>query len=100
MIQAHNPMIIGDSKNVAVTFQSGPKIVSLALDNSAGRMETLRRGAILLMIEDETGNSDVTSQVFDEAADGHAVHASLSNFEIAMMWLRRVEWGMDIGVAK
>jgi hypothetical protein len=52
------------------------------------------------MIEDETGNSDVTSQVFDEAADGHAVHASLSNFEIAMMWLRRVEWGMDIGVAK
>ena len=100
MIQAHNPMIIGDSKNVAVTFQSGPKIVSLALDNSAGRRETLRRGMILLMIEDETGNSDVTSQVFEEAEDGHAVHASLGNFEIAMMWLRRVEWGMDIGMTK
>ena len=94
MIQAHNPMIIGDSKNVAVTFQNGSKVVSLALDNSGGRMETLRRGMILLMIDDETGNSDVTAQVFDEAADGHAVHASLSNFEIAMNWLRRVEWGM------
>ena len=58
MIQAHNPMIIGDSKNVAVTFQSGPKIVSLALDNSAGRMETLRRGSILLMVENESGNSE------------------------------------------
>jgi len=100
MIQAHNPMIIGDSKNVAVTFQSGPKIVSLALDNSAGRMETLRRGMILLMIEDETGNSDVTAQVFEEAEDGHAVHASLGNFDIAMNWLRRVEWGLDAGVAK
>jgi hypothetical protein len=100
MIQAHNPMIIGDAKNVAVTFQSGSKVVSLALDNSAGQMETLRRGSILLMIEDETGNSDVTAQVFDEAGDERVVHASLSNFEIAMMWLRRVEWGMDGGMAK
>ncbi len=100
MIQAHNPMIIGDSKNVAVTFQSGPKIVSLALDNSAGRMETLRRGMLLLMIDDESGNRDVTDQVFDEAADGHAVHASLDNFEIAMNWLRRSAWGMETGLAK
>jgi len=100
MIQAHNPMIIGEAKNVAVTFQNGPKILSLALDNSGGRMETLRRGMILLMIEDETGNSDVTSQVFEEAADGHAVHASLDNFEIAMNWLKRCSWGMDAASAK
>jgi hypothetical protein len=100
MIQAHNPMIIGDAKNIAVTFQSGPKLVSLALDNSAGRMETLRRGSILLMIEDETGNSDVTSEVFAEAKGGPAVRANLDNFEIAMNWLRRAEWGMDAGVAK
>jgi len=49
-----------------------------------------------LMTEDEKGNSDVTSQVFDEAADGHAVWASLGNFEKAMNWLRRVEWGMGV----
>mgnify|MGYP003977575483 FL=1 len=96
MIQAHNPMIIGDAKNIAVTFQNGSRVVSLSLDNSGGRMETLRRGSILLMTEDEKGNSDVTSQVFDEAADGHAVWASLCNFEKAMNWLRRVEWGMGV----
>ena len=100
MIQAFNPMIIGDAKNVAVTFQSGSKILSLSLDNSCGRMEMLRRGTILLMVEDETDNRDVTDQVFEEAADGHAVHTSLGNFEIAMNWLRRVEWGMDLMVAK
>jgi len=100
MIQAHNPMIIGDAKNVAVTFQNGSKILSISLDNSLGRMETLRRGAILLMIEDEAGNSDVTAQVFEEAEDGHAVHASLGNFEIAMNWLRRCAWGMDAASAK
>jgi|TARA_R110000824_G_scaffold66464_2_gene172480 hypothetical protein len=87
-------MIIGDSKQVAVTFQSGAKILSLSLDNSLGRMETLRRGDVRLMIEGEDGNRDVTDQVFEEAADGHAVHASMGNFEIAMNWLRRVQWGM------
>ena len=95
MIQAHNPMIIGDSKQIAVTFQSGAKILSLSLDNSLGRvMETLRRGDVRLMIEGEDGNRDVTDRVFEEAADGHVVHASLGNFEIAMNWLRRVQWGM------
>ena len=95
MIQAHNPMIIGDSKQVAITFQSGPKILSLSLDNSLGRMETLRRGDVRLMIEDGSGNHDVTDQIFEEAGDGHIVHANLGNFEIAMNWLRRVEWGME-----
>jgi hypothetical protein len=94
VIQAHNPMIIGDSKQIAVTFQSGAKILSLSLDNSLGRMETLRRGDVRLMIEGEDGNRDVTDRVFEEAADGHVVHASLGNFEIAMNWLRRVQWGM------
>ena len=99
MIQAHNPMIIGDAKNIAVTFQSGSKVVSLALDNSAGRMETLRRGDIRLLIEDESGCKDVTDLIFPKA-DVENVRANLDNFEIAMMWLRRAEWGMDIGVAK
>ena len=107
MIQAHNPMIFGDSKQVAVTFQNGAKILSLSLDNSVGRMETLRRGDIRLMIQHagnpkmgiDEENVDVTSEVFDEAADGHVVHASLGNFETAMNWLRRVDWGFD-GLAK
>ena len=100
MIQAFNPMIFGDSKQVAVTFQSGSKILSLSLDNSAGRMKTLGRGDIRLIVKDENGNRDVTDQIFEEAADGHAVWSSMGNFEIAMNWLRRVEWGMDLMVAK
>ena len=100
MIQAHNPMIIGDSKNIAVTFENGNKIVSLALDNSAGRMETLRRGAILLMVDHNGHARDVTPNVFPEAEDGHTVWASLTNFELAMNWLRRCEWGMDAGLAR
>ena len=100
MIQAFNPMIFGDSKQVAVTFQSGSKILSLSLDNSGGRAETLRRGDVRLMIENKAGTHDVTDQVFEEAADGHVVHANLGNFETAMNWLRRVEWGMDLMVAK
>jgi len=91
MIQAHNPMIFGDSKQVAVSFENGDKIVSLSLDNSLGRMDTLRRGSILLMI----GKDDVTTQVFEEAEDGHVVWASLGNFEKAMNWLRRTRWGIS-----
>jgi hypothetical protein len=45
-------------------------------------------------------NVDVTAEVFEEAADGHPVWASMGNFDIAMNWLRRVEWGMDLMVAK
>ena len=97
MIQAHNPMIFGDSKNVAVTFQNGSKILSLSLDNSSGRMEMLGRGSILLMVEDDSGNHDVTAQVFEEAADGHTVWSSLGNFETAMNWLRRTSWGFCSG---
>ena len=68
MIQAHNPMIIGDSKQVAVTFQSGAKILSLSLDNSLGRMETLRRGDVRLMIEgeDETRIHELAQDIVDE----------------------------------
>ena len=100
MIQAHNPMIFGDSKQVAVTFQNGPKILSLSLDNSGGRSETLRRGDVRLMIENKAGTHDVTDRVFEEAADGHVVHASLGNFETAMNWLRQTSWGFDLGLVK
>jgi len=95
MIQAHNPMIIGDSKNISVTFENGCKIVSLSLDNSAGRMKMLSRGSILLMIQEDDQNKDVTATIFPEAADGHQVWANLDNFETALHWLRRTDWGMD-----
>jgi hypothetical protein len=94
MIQAHNPMIIGDAKNVAVTFQNGQRVVSLALDNSAGRMKMLRRGDIRLLIEDKSGCKDVTTQVFPKA-DVQNIRADLGNFELAMNWLKRCSWGLE-----
>jgi len=90
MIQAHEPMIIGDSKNISVTFHEGQKMISLALDNSAGRMTALRRGDIRLI--DESG--DVTSKVFG-GGEADIVRANLDNFETALRWLRRTDWGMD-----
>ena len=92
MIQAHEPMIIGDAKNVAVTFENGAKILSLALDNSCGRMKSLRRGDIRLMRRNTDDSvDDVTDDVF--ACGDSPVFASLENFEKAMNWLRRTNWG-------
>ncbi len=96
MIQAHNPMqlpmndIAGNvSRTVCVTFSNGTKTLSLSLDNSLGRMDSLRRGNIRLFVDDE----DTTSLIFSEA-DKQQVWASMENFETAMNWLRRTEWGM------
>jgi hypothetical protein len=83
-------MIIGDAKNIAVTFHEGQKMISLALDNSAGRMAELRRGDIRLI----DGSEDVTSRVFG-GSEAAIVPASLDNFEKAMSWLRRSDRGLE-----
>lgn len=93
-IQAHDPMILPgvqgrQNTSVAVEFHNGDKLVSLALNNSGGRMEKLGRGDIRLFV----GQEDVTPKVFGEESAAHNVHASLDNFELAMAWLRRVNWG-------
>jgi hypothetical protein len=74
--------------SVAVEFQNGDKLLSLALNNSGGRMEKLRRGDVRCFV----GKDDVTNDVFNVTGDVH-IHASLDNMETAMRWLRRVEWG-------
>ena len=90
MIQAHDPQIIGDCKNIAVTFHNGRKVLSLALDNSAGRMSAMRRGDIRL-IDD---SRDVTNKVFG-GGEEDTVPSSIENFEKALTWLRRIAWGFD-----
>ena len=102
MIQAHNPMIIGDTKQVAVTFENGNKLVSLSLDNSGGRMEMLSRADVRLLIREShrenhisTGKfKDVTGEVFGVDTEV-VVSADLNTFETAMNWLRRSDWGFD-----
>ena len=95
MISAANPMEFNMdsdtvSRTVNVTFDNGKKCVSLSLDNSGGRMSTLKRGTIRLFV----GPLDVTGRVFN-GADRCDVHSTLENFEEAMKWLRRTEWGFS-----
>jgi len=95
MIYANRPMIFklpdgSQSENVNVCFENGNRTLSLALDNSAGRMDNLGRSDIRLLVDGE----DITSKVFETERDDTIVRANLNNFEKAMRWLSRVEWGM------
>tara|TARA_Y100000310_G_scaffold341141_1_gene439316 strand:- start:478 stop:762 length:285 start_codon:yes stop_codon:yes gene_type:complete len=82
------------SKSVAVEFRNGRKLLSLALDNSCGRMEKLSRTSLRVFLDDEESTVDVTPEVFPNLdSELLPVWASLENFETAMAWLRRTTWG-------
>lgn len=96
MIRAHNPMILpgvngNQDTSIAVEFSNGDKLVSLALNNSGGRMKKLCRVDLRLFI----GKEDITPVVFEEDKVQGIVHASMENFETAMRWLRQTEWGLE-----
>lgn len=96
MIFANQPFshVMSDgirSSSVNVCFENGDKMLSLALDDSGGRMERLSRADIRLF----AGKDDVTDSVFKVDPVGGDVHASIENFERAMHWLNRVERGME-----
>jgi hypothetical protein len=102
-IFAHPPMTIAtrgamnNSHSVAVCFQNGDKLISIALDDSCGRMEKLGRGSIeLFRMPDDDDDTGVvcTHEVFPELTKC-IVPASMENFDRAMTWLNRVSWGFD-----
>lgn len=100
MIFANHPFshVMSDgsrSSSVNVCFENGDKSLSLALDDSCGRLQRLSRADIRLF----EGEEDVTEAVFDVDPSGSVVHASIENFDRAMCWLRRVEWGMEAASA-
>ena len=95
MIFANRPLSYelsdgSQSESVSVCFKHGDKTLSLALDNSGGRMEKLGRSDIRLLIKKD----DVTAQIFECGKDD-IVHATIENFERALRWLNRIEWGME-----
>jgi hypothetical protein len=87
------------SKHVNVVFDNGPKMVSLSLDNSCGRMTTMARADIRLLFSDSLKGDveDVTSTVFASQMEHSSdiVRGTISNMEKAMNWLRRANWGME-----
>ena len=89
-------MDFGEAKHVNVVFDNGPKMISLSIDNSGGRMHTLARADLRLLFSDplEGGVEDVTSTVFG-GEEASIVRGSIENMEKAMQWLRRCDWGLE-----
>ena len=65
------------AKHVNVVFDNGPKMVSLSMDNSGGRMSSIARADIRLLFSSplKGGVEDVTSLVFGgkELEDGRSL---------------------------
>ena len=82
------------AKHVNVVFDNGSKMVSLSIDNSAGRMKHIARADIRLLFTNplEGGVEDVTSHVFG-CKESDIVHGTVENMDKAMKWLRRSSWG-------
>ena len=82
------------AKHVNVVFDNGPKMVSLSVDNSAGRMTHMARADIRLLFSDPLngGVEDVTSQVFG-VAEADVVRGTIQNMDKAMKWLQMQRWG-------
>ena len=97
MIYAHPPMVLANGSSVAVCFEEGDRLISLALDNSCSsdRAKKLSRGSIALFEGSDDAQTEVTKQVFsdlahedDSSSEFLEVWASMENFNRAMEWLR------------
>ena len=82
------------AKHVNVVFDNGPKMVSLSMDNSGGRMNSIARADIRLLFSDPVkgGVEDVTSQVFG-GKEHDVVRGTIQNMDKAMKWLQMQRWG-------
>ena len=82
------------SKSVNVVFHNGPKMISLAVDNSGGKMTHLARADIRLLFTDplEGGVEDVTSQVFG-GKEHDVVRGTIENMDKSLKWLQMAGWG-------
>jgi hypothetical protein len=95
-IFGNHPMVSDNGSAVNVIFQNGEKMVSLALDDSCGRMSKLNRGSIEChRSTDDVGHIDVvTGEVFGRGSESNLIPNTLDNFNKAMTWLNRIEYGL------
>jgi len=90
MIFAHEPRKIklddgSTSHSVCTVFKNKNKTISIALDNSCGRLSKLIRSDLCLLAEDAEGIiQEVTHRTF---GDSRQVDANLENFQKAWEWL-------------
>ena len=89
------------SKQVNVVFDNGPKMVSLSVDNSCGKMTRMARSDIRLLFTDPVKGSvdDVTFHVFGATMKDRSdiVRGTIENMDRAIKWLRRTDWGFTSG---
>jgi len=77
---------------VNVCFQNGDKTVSLACDDSTGGMPTLARTDIELHRGSGRDLRVCNGEVFGSM---DPVPGTMENFEKALNWLRRTDWGLE-----
>ena len=95
MISATTHLFSENAQHANVVFDNGPKMLSLSLDNSGGRLTTLSRSDIRLLVHNSLAETvdDVTNDVFG-GEQGSTVQADIDTMEQAMKWLQRTDWGL------
>jgi len=81
---------------VNVCFQNERKILSIALDDSCGRLSMLSRSSI--EIQRKGADGDVTpcnEEIFGELGSCTVISANEKNLAKAFAWLGKTEWGFD-----
>ena len=95
MISATTHLFSENAQHANVVFDNGSKMLSLSLDNSGGRLTTLSRSDIRLLVHNSLAETvdDVTNDVFG-GEQGSTVQADIDTMEQAMKWLQRTDWGL------
>ena len=89
------------AKHANFTIHNGPKMISISVDNSGGRMSHMGRADIRCLfsnntagIEDREAVEDVTGKVFKVGVHD-VVQGNVSNMAKAMNWLQMARWGLE-----
>lgn len=94
-IFANRPFVLPNGTSVNVCFQNGDKIVSIALDDSCGRMQRLARGTIDLQRVQGAPSHNVVSCTEEVFPSSDTVPATMANFNKALAWMNKMSWGFD-----
>lgn len=89
------------SKHANFVIHNGPKMISVSVDNSGGKMSHMARADIRCLFShatlgrgDRPRVEDVTSQIFG-GDKSDIVRGNVENMAKAMNWLSRTRWGFQ-----
>lgn len=87
-------MDFGTAKHANFVIHNGAKMISVAVDNSGGAMNSMARSDIRLLFTDplDGGVKDITNDIFG-GPDGSVIQGNADNMDKAMKWLQLSSWG-------